>query len=90
MSIYQACPRCGLSTSEGGAVCPLCIEEDQQKELEELRRENARLREAIQSIACLHIEYSSDFKFWLTKTHAECAETLANDIEVARSALEKK
>lgn len=27
MSIYQTCPKCGLSTSECGNVCDLCIQE---------------------------------------------------------------
>lgn len=59
-------------------------------EIEALKTENARLREALTSIACNDLKMAHDFKYWLRQTHAECAEVCAKDTEIARAALEGK
>lgn len=62
------------------------LEEERQR----LAAENARLREALRSIACLDGKPMNKLKFWLSKTHEECAEVCANDTNIARAALEGK
>ena len=53
----------------------------------QLELENARLREALKSIACGDQEGASSTRFWLDKTHDECAQVCANDTRVAIEAL---
>jgi hypothetical protein len=79
VSIYQTCPECGLSTSEGGRVCELCLDERTQKKLDQLTVENFRLREALQKFSIGGCEC--------------CTEgSLSRDemIDISRSALEGK
>lgn len=47
------------------------------------------LTEALRSIACKHIPEANLPGYWLTKTVTGCVEVLAEDTDIARSALEE-
>jgi dynactin complex subunit len=74
MSIYQTCPNCGLSTSEGGAVCELCLNERTQKELDQLKIENERLREEL-TVLAKELKFQPEVDR-LTKENARLRKTL--------------
>jgi hypothetical protein len=54
----------------------------------QLRRENERYKQALQSIAFAEQPHCNEIEYWLDITHERCAETLAVDTQVAREALE--
>ena len=53
----------------------------------QLRRENERMREALESIAFAEQPHCDGQQYWLNETHEQCAETLAGDTQIAREAL---
>jgi ribosomal protein L9 len=59
----------------------------QKQRLEREREANAKLREALESIAANHTPAFTDIAYWLSVGQHECAETLANDTQIARKAL---
>lgn len=61
----------------------------QTKELDRLKFEHAKMKAALESIACEERPELEKKGYWLTTTHAECAQVLAEDTTIARNMLKE-
>jgi predicted nuclease with TOPRIM domain len=57
---------------------------------DELKDENIKLKEALESIASKHKPKHAKEEYWLKISHEQCATVLATDTKIARNALKGK
>lgn len=89
-SHVYTCPACTNFVTSSSSSVPDYIVGISGHELSKLKEENARLREALDTIAFRSEPKANTPDFWLGLSHEECAETVAEDTDCARAALEEK